>query len=344
MTTLAFVCIRLTIIATRGFVKCLFYLQMTASTAAGRAAKIFFRQATGLLGLRGSRSFIISDSNQPPSDPHEIDDLVKEYDLRHGDIIRYDDYRDCNTVIVKRPTSGPAELVRNPDDKDAAYLTIPAKILQSETDFRTKYKAFIDDCAWVNFHVPHKDCFIQELLGVEAPYQWDYNVMYSHGQLEKDIRISRPAGMVHEFEIEGLTLQTVMDHFDSQQEPQEEIRVDVKLTGDNFIAYKDKYGNPFNLTDWMTAEPALPPSWQLERNELSAGEEHCNWYWVATGPETSLATAEDAFQTFLEGFEWEYKWGDWSRTQWSLTKHFYNKLSRFKIMSWFTSSHHKPLH
>ena len=292
---------------------------MASSPAEERPAKIFMHKSPGSPGSDSpgsgdSLSFIVSDSNEPPSEPQEIQDLVNKYDLRHGDIIRYDEYRDGCTVIVKRPASGPPDLIPNPDDAGAAYLTIPAEILESETDFRTKYQAMIEDCPWVNFHIWHKDDFIQKLLGVEAPAEWDYNVTYTWGEQDDGMWISRPDGISHEFKTEGLTLTTVTDFFESREEPQEGIRLHVTLPEDNFIAYKDKYGIPGESNSWLMAKPDLPPFWEIERGQMGLGPDHSDWDWIATGPETSLTAAKDAIETFLEGFQFEYKWGTFGRS------------------------------
>ena len=286
-----------------------FFFQMASSPADERAAKIFLRKPPSSPGSVDGLSVIISDSDEPPTDPKEIQDLVKKYDLRHGDIIRYDDYRDGLTVIVKQSASGPSELIENPDDAAAGYLTIPADILESETDFRTKYKAMIEDCAQVNFHISYKDEFIQKLLGVEAPADWDYNVTYTFGDQEDEIWIRRPDGISHEFKTNGLTLRIVTDFFESQGERQEEIRLHVKLAGDNFIAYTDKYGIPGKSSGWLLAKPDLPPFWEIERGQMGGGMDESHWDWIATGPETSMTAAKDAIETFLDGFQFEYKWG-----------------------------------
>ena len=94
-----------------------------------------------------------------------------------------------------------------------------------------------------------------------------------------------------------------------KKNPRKKIRIHVTLSGDIFIAYKDNYGIPGDSTGWLLAKPDLPPFWEIERGQSGVGMERSHWDWIATGPETSLTAAKDAIENFLEGFQFEYKWG-----------------------------------
>ena len=48
-----------------------------------------------------------------------------DFQLKHGDVVSFSDYRDTGTCIVCRQKDGKLTLVGNPDDRSAGYLTIP---------------------------------------------------------------------------------------------------------------------------------------------------------------------------------------------------------------------------
>lgn len=62
-----------------------------------------------------------------PTSDEEKQEILSDPDfqLKHGDVVSFSDYRDTGTCIVYRQKDGKLTLVGNPDDRSAGYLTIP---------------------------------------------------------------------------------------------------------------------------------------------------------------------------------------------------------------------------
>ena len=60
-----------------------------------------------------------------PASEAEEQELSSEYQLKHGDVVSFSDYRDTSSYIVFRREDGKLTLLDNPDDRQAGYLTIP---------------------------------------------------------------------------------------------------------------------------------------------------------------------------------------------------------------------------
>lgn len=71
----------------------------------------------------------VDDLTECPASEAEIEVLLSEHNLKHGDVVNFGDYRDTDSHIVLRRKDGKLTLIANPDDRDAGYLTIP-KVLQ----------------------------------------------------------------------------------------------------------------------------------------------------------------------------------------------------------------------
>ena len=65
------------------------------------------------------------DETERPTSEAEIQALLSEHDLKHGDVVNFGDYRDSDSHIVFRQKDGKFTLLMNPDDRGAGYLTIP---------------------------------------------------------------------------------------------------------------------------------------------------------------------------------------------------------------------------
>jgi hypothetical protein len=62
----------------------------------------------------------------PTSDAEKEEILSdSDYQLKHGDVVSFSDYRDTGSCIVCRQENGKLTLLENPDDLAAGYLTIP---------------------------------------------------------------------------------------------------------------------------------------------------------------------------------------------------------------------------
>ena len=67
-----------------------------------------------------------------PTSDAEVQALVSEYNLKHGDVVNFGDYRDTDSHIVFRQEDGKLTLIANPDARSAGYLTIP-KVLKTRS-------------------------------------------------------------------------------------------------------------------------------------------------------------------------------------------------------------------
>ena len=120
-----------------------------------------------------------------PSRQAEVDALVSEYGLRHGDVVAFSDYRDSDSHIVFSKESGEVVLLQNPDDRAAGYLTIPKEVLANVEDGVSLYRDFIHpDQPAFNLHLSPRDVFVVERLG-EVPPDWEFDVSWDWGELDE---------------------------------------------------------------------------------------------------------------------------------------------------------------
>jgi len=171
-----------------------------------------------------SYTFIYTDQS-PPSTSAAVEKLCTDNGMTHGDVLKFNDYRDVETYIVSICHTAVQDewysLVSNADDSGSGYLTIPRQILEPVTHHENKFKTIISEATRVNFHLPAHDSFIQSLFGVDAPVEFDYNLTYNWGQREDYICIEK-ADNIKEFDLNGLTLQTVLEYFKGEDDNEEE--------------------------------------------------------------------------------------------------------------------------
>ena len=68
----------------------------------------------------------VDDLTECPTSEAEIEALLSKYDLKHGDVVNFSDYRDTDShIVLRQKDGGKLTLIANPDDRGAGYLTIP---------------------------------------------------------------------------------------------------------------------------------------------------------------------------------------------------------------------------
>ena len=85
------------------------------------------------------------DLTECPTGEAEIQALLSEHNLKHGDVVNFGDYRDSDSHIVFRQKDGKLTLLANPDDRGAGYLTIPKVIGHHEKIIKPHERAVRDD-------------------------------------------------------------------------------------------------------------------------------------------------------------------------------------------------------
>ena len=66
-------------------------------------------------GTRAARYLELYDTNCPTNEA-EVQALAAKYDLKHGDVVSFDEYRDVESQIAVCRDDGTIALVPNPDD------------------------------------------------------------------------------------------------------------------------------------------------------------------------------------------------------------------------------------
>ena len=69
-----------------------------------------------------------------PTDEEAVKALaLSTYDLKHRDVVAFDEDRDVGSQIAVSRENGTITLIRNPDHSCYGYLTIPRKVLTNVT-------------------------------------------------------------------------------------------------------------------------------------------------------------------------------------------------------------------
>eukprot|EP01069_Polyplicarium_translucidae_P008113 Polyplicarium_translucidae@DN3187_c0_g1_i1.p1 len=116
---------------------------------------------------------------EKPSEPVEF---LRKNAFRHGDVVSFDDYRDSDSYIVTEKDGG-LGWIKNVDDLDSDFLTIPASITRFEKDAVYLYSKI---CAkrHVTLHLSAEDNFVIKNLG-KVPKNWDFTLYYEDGKLQQ---------------------------------------------------------------------------------------------------------------------------------------------------------------
>jgi hypothetical protein len=97
-----------------------------------------------------------------PEEKEKLYQLIKFHNLNHGDIIRTTDFRELDAHIVYYNESEEIfELVINPDESDAGYLTIPLKITKPVKSALKKYKSLLEELGHFDLFLAPTDEFIK---------------------------------------------------------------------------------------------------------------------------------------------------------------------------------------
>jgi len=230
-----------------------------------------------------------------PTSEKDVKALVAEYDLKHGDVVSFNDYRDTDSHIVFSQDGGRVTLIPNPDDRGAGYLTIPKEVLANVRDAVNLYKDFIhDEQPAFNLHLSPQDTFVVDRIG-HVPSDWEFNVTWDWGSLNS-FGIKVPGYEWDELNPSTVSRQAIEERYLSGS-PLVSIYVRVELRGEEYHRYVAKYGNTY------TQSPSIPSSWLMEgHGGSSGGSDHQSWGWKFTGPQSRKDEVVKNITDFLEGF------------------------------------------
>lgn len=137
-------------------------------------------------GTRTARYLELYDTSSPTNEA-EVQALVAKYDLKHGDVLSFDEYRDVESQIVFCQDDGKITLIPNPDVSDAGYLTIPREVLINVDDALDLYRVVINNskAGWgrINLCLSPQDKFVVDRLG-QVPSDWYFDLVFLEGELD----------------------------------------------------------------------------------------------------------------------------------------------------------------
>ena len=139
-------------------------------------------------GTRAARYLELYDTNCPTNEA-EVQALAAKYDLKHGDVVSFDEYRDVESQIAVCRDDGTIALVPNPDDSCSGYLTIPREVLVNVSDALDLYRVVITDSkagylGRINFNLSPQDKFIVDRLG-QVPSDWYFDLQLQDGRVDE---------------------------------------------------------------------------------------------------------------------------------------------------------------
>jgi hypothetical protein len=119
------------IVATMWFVESVYaYLTMAAVFLSGQGSiveppSLATTEEGAVAAARYLELYGVDDLTECPTSDAEIQALLSEHNLKHGDVVNFGDYRDSDSYVVLRQKDDKLTLLDNPDDRGAGYLTIP---------------------------------------------------------------------------------------------------------------------------------------------------------------------------------------------------------------------------
>lgn len=258
-------------------------------------------------GRKSTVPILVYDKDTPPEGTDAIGEFVKQHNLKHGDVVAFSEERDSQSFILSRHTDKEEfKFIRNPDDSNASYLTIPREVMENCDNGVNKYQNIIRECVAINLHVSPKDAFLKKKFGDgEIPHVWDFDIHFSYGELE-EIYVRTPGADWEAFDAEETTLDDIKDFFESGRHYKAEFTVTVELEGEKLEEYKTKYGDEDDKNAWMESLPEIPPTWKLEKGESSGADDEYCWEWMLSGPEEDEEEVRESVAHFLRGFDHKF--------------------------------------
>ena len=234
-----------------------------------------------------------------PTSKADIEALVTEHQLCHGDVVAFNDYRDIDSHIVYRQEDGTMTLLPNPDYAAAGYLTIPKEVLANVHDAVSFYGDVItEDSPSVILPLSPHDKFVVDRLG-QVPDDWEFTVEFDWGELESfDVKV--PGHEWESFDPSTVNRETIDKRFFSGT-PLVTLCVKVDLKGKECREYESKYGRV------GAKHPNIPSSWLIEEGGRQSGEDHRMWRWNLSGPQSEKEEARQSIMDFLKGFTYHFE-------------------------------------
>ena len=122
-----------------------------------------------------------------PQTEEERKAFVSQHSLRNGDVVAFSDYRDTDSHVAFEDGDLKGVdliLIRNPDLRNAGYLTIPKEVLANIHDSVGFYGDIITpDTPSVILLMSPKDKFIVDRFG-EVPSDWEFYANFDWGELD----------------------------------------------------------------------------------------------------------------------------------------------------------------
>jgi hypothetical protein len=254
-------------------------------------------------GARAARYLELYDTSSPTSEA-EVQALVAKYDLKHGDVLSFDEYRDVESQIAVLRDDGRITLIPNPDDSGSGYLTIPKEVLANAvSDALDLYRIVIKESdvgqnGSINFNLSPQDKFVVDRLG-HVPCDWLFDLTLLAGELA-EFSIKVPGFEWDTFDLQSgvpITRELIEERYLSGS-PLVSIYVRVDLSnGDGYERYVTKYGNTYSQF------PSIPSSWL---RESFGGGTSKSWGWKFRGPQSRREEVEKSINEFLEGFTYQF--------------------------------------
>ena len=134
-------------------------------------------------------------NHDQPTDPADIVKFISDYNLHHGDLVDFGDYRQTGVVYVNRDVEGEWTFVQNRDDGSAGYLTIPTCVLENVTDAMAKFKDvqrhMEEHNQQYNMHVSHRDKVIRDRFG-DVPEGFVFDIVGYWPHFIEFFNVERP--------------------------------------------------------------------------------------------------------------------------------------------------------
>lgn len=237
-----------------------------------------------------------------PTNEAEVQALIAKHDLKHGDVLSFNEYRDVESQIAVLRDNGSITLIPNPDDSGSGYLTIPIEVLANVSDALDLYRVVIKESdvgqtGSINFNLSPQDKFVVDHLG-HVPSDWLFDLQLIMGEVA-EFSIKIPGFEWDTFDINSdvINHELIEERYLSGS-PLVSIYVRVDLSnGDEYERYMTKYGNTYSQF------PSIPSSWL---RESFGGGTSKSWGWRFHGPQLRREEVEKNINEFLEGFTYQF--------------------------------------
>lgn len=249
---------------------------------------------------------------RPPSFPYKVGKFSDKFNLTHGDVLRFGNYRDASSYIVCfGKDTGIYSFLSNPDLSGAGHLVIPEVICEHVTDARAKFADVIADCEVLNIHINSKDEYVRKHI-VPGNEKWKFDLQFEEGQLT-DVWLRTPEVDWQRFDPPEVGHDNLDQSLEKIKREEAQVVIQLELSGQELDYFMKRFHirpcrqcGGFCEPPWEVVRPVLPWTWSVEVCRTRRLGALLSWQWVCRGPQVEIPDIHNTLCRMLKNIPFLY--------------------------------------